>query len=342
MNGKTEKFVLRGLSLVLAGVGAVIFLRYGFPVVLPFVLSYVLSAVIVPAARFLSKKTGINEKVFSVGIIILTCAGILASLWFLCSAGLEELSKAVKTVGGENGPLQKASDKMTDVLKDTNINLDIDGMVNSAITEITGAVTKWAGNVVSAAPGIIFFAVVLVLSLFYFTCDRERIRMETEKLFPKRILDTAGKWSDIGMRALKKFFKVYLSLFGITFGGLTVGFFVIGVEYPLISAFLCAFVDILPVFGIGTVLIPWAAVLFLKGETVKGAGMVVLFLAMYGIRQILEPKLVGNAAGVHPVLALFSVFLGYKIAGVGGMIIAPVMLNAITVFLEEKKKKTLE
>lgn len=342
MSGKTEKFVLRGLSVVLASVGVVIFLRYGLPVVLPFVIAYALSAVIVPAARYLSKKTGANEKVFSVGIIILTCGGIVATLYFLCSAGLEELSKAVKTFGGENGPLQKASDRITDVLENSNINFDIDGMINSAITEVTGAVTKWAGNIVSAAPGIILFMVVLVLSLFYFTCDRERISREAEKIIPKSIIETAGAWSDIGMRALKKFLKVYLALFGITFAVLTVGFFIIGVEYPLLSAFLCAFVDILPIFGIGTVLIPWAVVMFLKGETVKGVGMIVLFLAMYGLRQVLEPKLVGNAAGVHPVFALFSVFFGYKIAGVGGMILAPVLLNAITVFLEEKKKKTLQ
>ena len=91
----------------------------------------------------------------------------------------------------------------------------------------------------------------------------------------------------------------------------------------------------------GTVLVPWAVILFLMGKTGKAIGLLVLFFVIYALRQILEPRLVGSAAGVHPSLALFSVYLGFRLFGVGGMIIAPVLLNAVSVFWEEKKKKTL-
>ena len=157
---------------------------------------------------------------------------------------------------------------------------------------------------------------------------------------PKRVTEKGREWIGIAIRALKRFFKAYLSLLGITFLALAVGYFIVGVDYPLLAALLTSLVDILPVFGVGTVLLPWSAVMLVSGETGKGIGLAVLFLIIYAMRQVIEPRIVGKNAGVHPLLVLLFVFLGLQLFGVVGMIAAPVLLNGAAVFWEEKKKNS--
>ena len=92
--------------------------------------------------------------------------------------------------------------------------------------------------------------------------------------------------------------------------------------------------------GVGTVLIPWAALAFLEGDAVRGIQLLVLLGVMYIVRQTVEPRILGKNAGVHPVVALIFVYAGFCLAGVAGMILAPILLNAVAVLWEERMKKS--
>ena len=94
--------------------------------------------------------------------------------------------------------------------------------------------------------------------------------------------------------------------------------------WVLLLAALIALIDALPVFGTGTILIPWALVLFLRGQTKTGVGLVVLYGAAALSRQALEPRLVGKQVGLNPVLTLLALYTGYRLLGVGGMIVFPI------------------
>ena len=89
-------------------------------------------------------------------------------------------------------------------------------------------------------------------------------------------------------------------------------------------AAVTALIDALPVFGTGTILIPWALALFLQGETKTGIGLVILYGAAALSRQALEPRLVGKQVGLNPVLTLLALYTGYRLLGVGGMIVFPI------------------
>ena len=95
-------------------------------------------------------------------------------------------------------------------------------------------------------------------------------------------------------------------------------------DLPLLAALVITVVDALPVFGTGTILIPWALVLFLRGQTKTGVGLVVLYGAAALSRQALEPRLVGKQVGLNPVLTLLALYTGYRLLGVGGMIVFPI------------------
>ncbi len=349
MESKLKDIVVRGLAFVLICAGAYVFVKIGFPVILPFALSYVISAGIRPLSSFFSKKTKISKKIWSVILIILTVGIISLSLWFLGSTLIKEAKEALKGIGDflsdEEGPVKQMSDKMKGIVDKLsiaggNVEKDMRGMIGQALSALTASFATAVGGFVTGAPSFVFFVVVMILSLFYFSCDLSGIKKELCRTLPKKATDALREWSEMGMRALARFLKAYISLLGITFGALCLGFLIIGTDYPFLAAVLTSLVDILPVFGVGTVLVPWSVILFITGKTTKGIGMLILFAVIYALRQILEPRIVGSAAGVHPIVALFFVFFGFKLFGVAGMIIAPILLNAAAVFWEEKKKKT--
>lgn len=118
--------------------------------------------------------------------------------------------------------------------------------------------------------------------------------------------------------------RAQLKLMGITFLILNAGLLLLRVRYPVLAALVITVVDALPVFGTGTILIPWALALFLQGETKTGIGLVILYGAAALSRQALEPRLVGKQVGLNPVLTLLALYTGYRLLGVGGMIVFPI------------------
>lgn len=348
MDKKAQRFVVRGLAVLIVALLGYAFIRFGLPAVLPFITAFVISAVVRPISRLLERKTKTSEKFWSVVLIIAILGALSVSLWFLFVTLGRELKDAMKAVADllsdPESPLNRSSRRMMDILSsfDTftkELSFDIGAVISSALSSVTGAVASFVGAIVSGTPNFVFFVVVTVISLFYFTNDSKRVKGEIYRILPQKAADGLFRALTLGLRALFRFLKAYLSLFGINFAALSLGLFLVGVKYPILAALLCALVDILPVFGVGTVLVPWAVILFVTGETGKGVGMLILFGLLYILRQILEPKLVGGAAGVHPVLALLAVYLGFRLGGVGGMICAPILLNGLSVFWEEKRKK---
>ncbi len=345
---KIQGFVYRGIAAGLILLAGVLFLRVGLSVVLPFGLAYLISVPVRPFCIVVAKKTRIPAKVWAIVFIAVGTLALGAGLWFVVSGLAEEIGEAVgragKMLSDPDNPVRCAINEIIDAASNVNFpgmngGIDIGKIISDALGSASSTLGGIVASLITSAPSVFLFIFVFWLSLYYFFCDAHKIKEDVCVFLPERAGDRIGEWVSIGVSGVKKFAKAYLSLLGITFVLLSIGFWIIGVEYPLLFALLTSLVDILPILGLGTVLLPWAALLFVMGETLKAVSMLVLFALMYAIRQVLEPKFVGNAAGVHPLIALFSVYLGFKVSGVGGMIIAPLLLNAICVFWEEKRKK---
>ena len=114
---------------------------------------------------------------------------------------------------------------------------------------------------------------------------------------------------------------------------LLVGFVILGVRYAVLLAVGIALLDFLPLFGTGTVLIPWALFRVLSGDYALAAGLGLLYVLSQVIRQIIQPKLVGDSMGLDPMMTLFLLYLGFKIRGISGMILAvPVGILVMKLF----------
>ena len=119
---------------------------------------------------------------------------------------------------------------------------------------------------------------------------------------------------------------------------------ILRISSPLGTAFLIAFVDLLPVLGCGTVLVPWAILSFFIGRSGLGIGLLVVYLITLFAHQMAEPKIVGSSIGLHPVLSLALVILGLRLYGLFGMLLLPLgftsYLKARDELNEESKKST--
>ena len=128
-------------------------------------------------------------------------------------------------------------------------------------------------------------------------------------------------------RAAAGYVKAYAMLWLITFSVLFLGFIILGVEYATTLAIVIALLDMLPVIGTGTVLIPWGIVCIAGGGYRRGIGILVLFACVTVIREIAEAKVIGRCIGMHPLLTLAAMYAGYRLLGVAGILLLPLVLN---------------
>lgn len=123
----------------------------------------------------------------------------------------------------------------------------------------------------------------------------------------------------MGFSVFLQFGKAYLFLMSLTFAELVVGLSLLKIEDSILLAGIIAFVDILPVFGVGTVLLPWIAVSFLIGSVPLGVGLLILYIIITIVRQVLEPRVVGQQIGLHPLITMICMFVGTYFFGIIGL-----------------------
>lgn len=142
------------------------------------------------------------------------------------------------------------------------------------------------------------------------------------------------------------YLKVYLKLIIITFVELFLAFNIYNamgfkVEYPFLFALLISLIDILPILGVGTILNPWALWLLATGEYGFAIAVFVTYIIIFAIRQVIEPRLVSKEFGIHPIVTLFAMYAGFKLAGVFGLILGPIGLMVLKCIFEPQLEKGL-
>ena len=125
-------------------------------------------------------------------------------------------------------------------------------------------------------------------------------------------------------RSLLGWITAQLKLSAITAGLLILGFWALQIPHGPLWAVLTALVDALPVLGTGAVLLPWAFICLLQGKTVRAVGLLGVYAVVWLVRSVLEPKLIGKQLGLDPLLTLGSMYAGYRLFGLPGLILSPV------------------
>ena len=350
------------ITIIVAGVvlAAWIFLRYAVSALMPFLLAAVISALVSPMSEWISKKTRIPKKLTSAVVLILLFSLISALLYLAISRLIGELGDLLARLSEDpeliGNTLSSLVDRVTgngshfsflqsvfesESLKSLGIDLSglLQNAVGSLISSLTSALPVAAISLIKGIPSWILFVIVLLIAAYYFSSDGESVGRGISSVLPTKWRARLPMIKEKFKRTVTGYVKAYLLLMLLTFLEMMIGLTILGVEYAFIMAIVISVVDVLPILGAGTVLVPWAIFACLTSNTPLGVGLLILYAVTLVIRQIAEPRIVGSTLGIHPLATLASVYLGLRLIGFIGIFIGPMAAMLLReMFVKEEKE----
>lgn len=326
------------VSLAFSLLGTVLFIYIGIKALfyfMPFVIGWFLSFIVSPLVVWLEKRLKIVKKLGSAIIIVLALVICVAVIYFLFSRLWREITSLIENFPSMYRDLEsgfkvignKTSQLFTilpggvqDGLKTFVENLD--QTAGDWVGQISQPTVEAAGNVAKRIPSILIATIVTIISAYFFIADREGIIIWSKRIFPSPIVKRMTMVMDNLKYAVGGYFKAQLKIMVVVFIILLAGFGILGIHFSILLAIAIAFLDFLPFFGTGTALIPWALYELLTGDYKRVVGLAVLYGVTQIVRQLIQPKLVGDSIGLKPLPTLVLLYAGYKIGGLFGMIFA--------------------
>lgn len=187
----------------------------------------------------------------------------------------------------------------------------------------------WATGVASSLPTMFVNIIITIVVSFFCVVDYYKITAFLMRQLPKAAADMVFKVKNKGVDVIFKFGKAYAILMSLTFVELWLGLSLLRIENAFLIALVTCVVDILPILGTGTVLIPWGVANLILGHYPLGAGLLILYLIITVIRQSLEPRIVGKQIGLYPLIALICMFVGGALFGFLGLFGLPIMATIL-------------
>lgn len=317
--------------------------KYLLPIFLPFALGAFLAAAADPTVQLLHRKLrfprpAATAVAVSGVFVLLTAVVMLLSAVLLRQLGrlgdlLPEIAQAV-TQGSQLLQqallrlLQRIPGELPQSLSDWVATLFSGG--SALLEQVSSRLPRLATGLVGWASQGLFGIVTGVISGFMISCRLPNLRQWLAQKVPNRIHESYLPALQGLRKALSGWILAQLKLAGVAAVLLTIGFYVLGITRPILWAGLSTLVDAFPVLGVGTVLLPWSVVCFLQGETFRALGLLAIYIVVWLIRSILEPKLIGKELGIDPLLTLVAMYAGFRLLGIAGLLLSPLMAMTIT------------
>ncbi len=302
---------------------------------MPFVIGWIISLIANPMVRFFETKLKVRRKMGSVVVIIAVLALVVSGGYFLITWLVEQLISFVNELpemwANTQEDLQNIGEKLMLMYQylPKNWQENLDGFLVKFQTlwgdwaGTLGTPTIAAvGNFAKNLPLIIIGIIMSLLSAYFFVAEPGYMRHIWGKLLPLSLQDRIAMIKRGLKRAVGGYFKAQLKIEVWMYILLGIGFWLLHVRYAFIIAIGVAFLDLLPFFGTGTVLVPWAIIKFLNGEYGMVIGLLIIWGAGQLFRQLIQPKIVGDSVGLDPLPTLFLLYVGYRMGGVWGMLLA--------------------
>lgn len=345
------------ITIILAGLSLLfwLFIKYALAAVMPFILGAAVAAIVSPLSKKISFHTKISSRFISGSLVLILFAGISTLIYLAGARLVRETGNLVDRITGDPGfPDNLINNLTADVgridpsLREAgqrffeSAGIDIDNLIENAVSSIVGSISSsipsYAIKIVAGIPSFVFFTVVFLISAFYFATDKDNIGTGLASFLPESWQKRLPTLSIRIKKTITGYLKAYFFIMLLTFIEIFIGLSLLRVNYALLIALLVAIVDIFPILGTGTILIPWAVFSLVSGNVGLGSGLLILYGVSLIVRQLVEPKIVGNSIGLHPLATLAAVYLGIKFTGFLGIFIGPIVALCIKGFSKEPSK----
>lgn len=341
-----------------------IFIKYAFDVVWPFVIAFAVSMLLQKPIRFLAKKSRAPKKFVSVVTVLFILCMVLGIVVFVGyklvlefkdfgQFVIQKLNDLPRTIASVRdwvlGIIAFLPDKIENTFAETINSFAADLIKNTSENGIVGLgggmqlpegfsvstlITPLGGLLSTAKriPFILSGVLIGIIACFFITTDYDNIvgifKRNVSEKYEKMFVETKRLFGDV----IGKMIKSYATIIFITFCEVAVGLNLLSLfniykgGYIIVISIITALLDILPVFGTGTVLIPWAIYSLIMGDIPFAIGLVVLYILITVIRQVIEPHLVAMNVGIHPIFTLASMYIGIQLFGVIGIFVLPITI----------------
>lgn len=317
----------------------VVLFRYMMSSLLPFFIAFIVAAVIHPLLDKLTKRCHLPHKLTGIVLIVLVYT-LLAFLGIiLCDKIADFVQKMIvltpRVWSSTMLPtLRSAWESITAFLARWDIEIDLAmdkvlAALDSSIKTVSAKAVAMVGNFAVSVPGKLVNTIICIVSTVFILLDWDAIgKFIHDQLPPKASAVMADGWSQL-KKTIGKYIRSYGLIMLMTFTELAIGLLIIGVDNSWGVAAGIALLDILPIVGCGTVLIPWAAVSLVTGKTGLAVSLMILYVIIAIVRNIAEPKIVGQQMGLHPLATLLAMVTGASLFGAAGVFVLPIALAVI-------------
>lgn len=311
---------------------------------LPFILAWLIAWIANPLVQFLEKRLKIVRNYSSV-IIIFLVIGLIASILYALGRFLFiQISLLVNDFPNIVALISETFDQvnynLSEILSglpeavqepiyqlETSLRLSLNNFIaNARLPEATLGITRNLGD-------YLLFVITMFITAYFFIKDRDTILAKIRSKTPESVLEKFDLIKNQFNYALGGYIKAQFKMMLVVSAILYVGLKLIGTRFSFLIALLIGFIDLLPIFGTGFVLWPWTVVELILGNYFDAVVLISLYVVCQLIKNIIQPKLVGDSVGLNPMATLFLMYVGYEIAGFLGLILSiPAALVLINLY----------
>ncbi len=365
MTAKVEKrreFLINLMFIAVVLAIIYVFFKYLFWVTAPFILTFFFAVLLQTPLRYIEKRVKHKHHAFwSILLVVLSILVILIPLGLLLGTAVGRVVDIVKHFVDQLNDIptfltslekdiidiikflpdsvyKTASESIhnffTPLIEDFDVSaLDLSSVKTGVTSGLSGVV-----SVMKNVPGIMIGVVIGIIAWIFFTKDYDRIVRFIQQQLPENKKNLLVEIKQVFSKTILKMIRAYGLIMFITFGELFLGFSILSMlgimknNYYVFIAVLIAIFDIMPIAGSGGILIPWAFISLIMGNYKQAIGIIVIYAVITVIRQYIEPKIVGDSLGVHPIVTLMGLYFGLKLFGFLGMFIVPITVMTLKAF----------
>ena len=328
------KILINIIFLILAVLFVFLILPRLLGFFLPFVIGWIIAMIANPLVKFLEKRVKLLRKHSTVIIIVTVIAAIVGIIYLLIAFLSKELMNLrddlpyiiesieiqLNNVSNQLRVISRSFPEPVQLFVEDFL-LNTGSYMADMVIGVNPPTISTAGAFARNIAETFLMLIIIIISAYFFIVNRDELVNGMKKVMPASFIDGYHMVCDNFKTAVGGYFKAQFKIMLIIAVIMFVGFEVLRVDYSFLLGLGIAFLDFLPVFGTGAILWPWAIIDMINGNYVRAIGLVVIYLVCQIVKQVLQPKLVGDSIGISPLSTLVFMFIGYRLYGVIGMII---------------------
>lgn len=348
-----------GICATLALIALFLIGEYLISVIVPFLIAWLMAWLTDSISARICRRVKIPRRLCAAAVLILLFFSLGGLLFWGITRFFTEIENFITGLTSEGGAFTQNLSELIEKIETGGSSLRIigefksherlsafgsrlEGMISSFLkglaSDMGAKLTSVAAAAVRLLPSIILFVVISIIASFYFALDFKGINEWLACALPPKISARLPFFKEKTRSMASRYLKAYAILTALTFFEVFIGLTVIGVSYSFIMALLISLLDLLPILGVGTLLVPWSLYSFFIHDFSRGLGLLILWAAVTVIRQIAEPKIVGGTMGLHPAATLMGMYAGFRLFGIIGMLLAPAVIIAIRSYAARSAK----